>query len=131
MYSTACFWRYGLACTCMLGLVGNDIALRAQPLPIKELALAGRTDIKVAGALVVPWMSYSRDGDWLALRHMLTDRQDRIQLWSLRTGKHYHWDVDCKPDRLKIASQCAFDGTEKLLYYHSGHQLHAQTLPPT
>jgi WD40 repeat protein len=112
-------------------LCGTATRLQAAPPLETELAIGDRKDIKVQGVVFARWMSFSPSGKWLALRHALNERADRIQLWNCETWKNHHWDVECKPDKLGVASCCSFDEKDRLLYFHSGNQLYAQTLPPS
>jgi WD40 repeat protein len=102
----------------------------AQAIPVNELAISDRKDIKTAGAIVGEWMSFSPSGEWLGVRYPLSKDSDRIHVWNCNTWDSYHWDVQCKPDKLRVASTCAFDHKRPVLYFNSQRRVVAQSLPP-
>lgn len=99
-----------------------------RPRPLKELLLREGSEPLDRPNCV--WLGYSPDGNWLGIRHKLSDDRMRIRVWSTKDWKTDSWDFDCFCDQGISTQRCAFAPDSSRLYYVANRSLYSQSLPP-
>jgi WD40 repeat protein len=98
----------------------------AQPSPEAILPLDPKGTLR--RSLPCSGLEFSSDGTKLAVRHELSERYDRIRVYSVKDKSSIAWDVESSPRYSSCRPSCAFDRGGDTLYFMGKGSVQSRSL---